>query len=242
MNKKIIILVGDSWPHGEIDEVDNIFHGGMGEYLVDYGYDIRNLSFPSGSNLQAYTRLKHYLNCNKHELKYIKEVLFFKTEFFREIYFYKQVELQDELKKGYTQIKNDWANIPYYKLSELSQKTRIPISIIGGCSDALILPNEPPGVHVVCQSWSNYMISGNHLIDEPVLTEYINGWVDPFLNLVKPNMSNYDLNELNNDIELGTQRINKMYEYNQYFGPDPIHPNRLGHKMLFDFLIDKMNL
>lgn len=203
-----------------------------------------NLSYPGGSNLQSFDRLKHYLNCNQHELPRIVAIFFFKTEFFREIFHYGNLELTSELHHGYTQVKNNWSNYIYYKLSDLSQQWGFenPISIVGGCSDALILPKEPPGIHVVCQSWTNLIINNEHLVNKPVLTEYINGWVDPFLDLIKPQCSNADLAELTDDIALGNKRIDLMYKHPHYFGPDPIHPNRHSHKILFDFLINKMEL
>jgi len=244
--KSVILLVGDSWPHGEIDSEDNIYHGGIAKYFSDYGYTVYNLSYPGGSNLQSCLRLQNFCNCIPGVVNNISKVFFFQTEFFREMFHYDVFDgkrLIKDVKKGYAQLKSNWSLLPYYELSKIGVKYNIPIHIIGGCSDALFFEdNELNLVDVACYSWVNLLINGNHIIKEPVLTEFINGWVDPFLDLIKPNIKNTDLELLNHDIELGLQRIKLMHENTQLFGPDPIHPNRKAHKILFNFLVEKLKI
>ena len=239
---KPILLVGDSWPHGEIDSNDNIHHGGIKQYFEDYGYNVYNLSFPGGSNLQSCKRLENFLNSNPQVTEQKPYVFFFVTEFFRELYnsrpFRKdQNEVNNQIKQGYEVVKSVWSNKPYYELSKIGQKWQLEIYVIGGCSDTVYLPDKINNVTITCQSWTNLLLTGNHLINNPVLTEFINGWVDPFLDAIKPYCSNRDLELLTADIELGNSRIESFYQNKKYFGPDPIHPNRIGHKVLFEFIV-----
>ena len=68
-----VIVAGDSWGQGELDYPDitdkdwspvgdNILHRGISEYLIQSGYEVLNLSYPGGSNLQAIDRIKNFLN------------------------------------------------------------------------------------------------------------------------------------------------------------------------------------
>jgi hypothetical protein len=243
--KNTLIIAGDSWGCGElvVKGEDEISHGGITAYFSDYGYSVTNLSYPGGSNLDAYVRLKHYLTYNSYASQSIRAVLFFQTEFFREIWHFKTEQLKEELALGYATAKSRWIAMPYYRLSEVSQKWKIPIYIIGGCSDADMYDDfskDFPGVQVVCQSLVNYLLNNNHKIQSPVFTEFINGWTDEFFNLIKPRSSSKDLELLLADMDLGAERIKQMSNAPEIFYPDGIHPNRVGHQKLFEFLINSV--
>lgn len=241
MSKNIIIVSGDSWGAGEMNKDQSIGHGGLNQYLTEHGYDVRNLSYPGGSNLEACKRLEHYLHLNKHIHNEIKFIIFWYTEFFREIWHYQRKnELQEELSFGYAQLRDRWVCRPCYVLTEIMQRWNIPIYIIGGASDAYLyekFEEDFTGLKVVCQSTVNLLLNNNSNIDNPVYNTYMPGWVDEFLNLIKPGIATKDLEELTQDIDLGIQRLKALHSNPQYFYPDGIHPNRHAQKILFEFLL-----
>jgi len=250
--KNLVLIAGDSWGQGELDYPDNtnknwspigdnILHRGTAEYLTGKGFETLNLSYPGGSNLQAIDRIKNFLNCNPTITKNILCIVFFYTEWFREMWYYKQDKVTKDISNGYCYIKDKWSCEPTERLTAISKYYNISINLIGGCSD---IPYEyHDGLNVLCQSAVNYIITGNSNIKKPVLCAYNPGWSDPFLEILKPHNSIKDLEELTVDLELGKNRLDIIFEpdnsYN-YFKPDGVHANRKGHKIITDLLLKEI--
>jgi hypothetical protein len=242
----MILIAGDSWGAGEWPKSGNIpLHAGVSQYFVEQGYQITNLSKPGGSNLESIDRLKDYLRCNQHQIPDIKFILFWQTEFFREIWYYRKRsifgDIESELGHGYAKLKDHWIYRPYRRLAELYQQWNIPIRIIGGCSDTVWyddFENDFSGVKIVCQSATNLLSNSDHRIDTPVFCQFLNRWIDEgdFLNTIKKNISNQDLEILLQDMSLGQQRTQLYLQRSDLFYPDGCHPNRHAHKIIFDFL------
>jgi len=241
-----IVLAGDSWAAGVWNESgDKIYNTGFALHLQSLGYNVINLSFPGGSNLQSINRIRDFLRCNQDTKP--KFILFWMTEFFREIWYYQAGNINNnELTYAYPELKDRWIYRPYYQLSELYQEFKIPTYIIGGCSDTIWYDNfetDFPGIKILIQSSTNLLINNNHRIDNPVFCQFINGWIDNgnFLEVVKRNISNHDLEILINDIDLGNCRVSQYRDHPELFFPDGIHPNATAQKELFDFAILKIN-
>jgi hypothetical protein len=243
VNDKIILIAGDSWPAGVWEkDVNYPVHPGICSHLINLGFHVRNLAKPGGSNLESIDRVEDYISCNPKEISNIKFILFWQTEFFREVWYYRRHPLEKELAQGYAQLKDHWIYRPYYKLTELSQQWQLPIYIVGGASDTVWYDDfekDFPGVKIVCQSITNMLINNCHRIDQPVFCEFIPGWIDEgdFLNLVKKNITNLDLKILLEDMELSKQRLKEFSAHPELFYPDGLHPNSVAHQKIFDFLI-----
>lgn len=238
MNLDIILIAGDSWAAGECISKSEMQYGGVTEFLCNKGYDVRNLSTPGGSNLQACNTIKNYLTAN--QTGNIKKIVFWKTEFFREIWFYKSHQLKEELRNGYSVLKDHWVYRPYHQLTEISQRWNIPVYVIGGCSDTVWYDDfekDFPGVKIICQSVTNYLVNNDHRITDPVFCEFMNGWIDEFLNIVKKCISTNDMKLLISDIEKGQGRLRQFTKHPELFFPDGVHPNRRAQKILFESLI-----
>jgi hypothetical protein len=217
-------MAGDSWAAGVWQRgINTPVDPGLSAQLISLGYQVRNLAKPGGSNLESIDRVSHYLSCNPNEMPNIKFILFWQTEFFREIWYYRNsAVLKKELALGYTQLKEHWICRPYYKLTELSQECQIPIYIIGGASDTVYYDNfekDFPGVKITCQSITNMLINDCHQIPQPVFCEFMPGWIDEgnFLNLVKKNIVAKDLKILLEDMKLGEQRLNTFSAHPEFF-------------------------
>tara|TARA_R100001163_G_C5066992_1_gene205762 strand:+ start:2438 stop:3163 length:726 start_codon:yes stop_codon:yes gene_type:complete len=233
-----IIICGDSWSGGEWSpDGTDILHGGVAEYFRIDGHDVTNLGQKGGTNLSSVTRLSNWLSLNPYDQEVF--VLFFLTEFFREIWYYTnfnnqthETSLREELARPYSVIKESWVHRPYYRLQELATKHNIKIHLIGGCSDAIVeyndFQNDFPRLIIACQSFTNLLINNTSTIDQPVMCEFLNDWTDPFLQAVKPD------EVMLKDMDLAQIRRNQFEEYPNWFYPDGIHPNRQAHHILYE--------
>jgi len=242
-------MFGDSWPAGEwAAGSEDIQHKGIQHYFIEHGFDCLNLCYPGGSNLQSVKRVDNFFltgNCKDSDI-----LIFWMTEFFREIWYHNDLEpqnqLKEQLKLNYTKLRDAWIHRPYYRLQDLCEKYNKTIYLLGGASDTVNYPDfnqDYPNLKILCQSITNLILNDQHTIEDPVYCEYLNGWVDPFLSLIKKsNMTNKDLSEFLNDIQKGNDRVKLFSKNKNWFYPDGIHPNRHAHKKLFDFLIKNFDV
>ena len=245
--KNIIVQAGDSWAAGTWGKDSDTprANEGICQNFIDIGYSIRNLAKPGGSNLESIDRLKDYLRSNQHEINDIKFILFWKTEFFREIWYYHPDDTNvpiEELSYRYGSLKDRWIYRPYHRLLEIRTQWNIPIYILGGCSDCVWydeFEKDFPGVKIICQSVTNLLLNGDHRIQEPVFCEFLSGWIDrcKFLEKIKQDTTKQDLELLLHDMNLGTKRLKSFQENPQFFGSDGIHPNTLAQKLIFEYLM-----
>jgi hypothetical protein len=233
----MILVAGDSWACGEWNAM-NIQHGGLSQYLVENNRPALNVGIGGGSNFRTVIFLTNFFKSNIHLVNQVSKIIVFQTEWDRD------KDYVDIGNDGYILNKNKWISQFYYNLSSLSQKLDIPIWIVGGCSDAIWLDRfseEYPGVQVVCQSFTNLLLTNNHRTDVPVysiLTDKNNELVS----MIKKQSDSADLVELIADMDQGEARLNKWKSNREWFWPDGGHANRLGHKKLFDFLSDEYSL
>jgi hypothetical protein len=231
---KTFLIAGDSWACGEWGynktRDGSLTHPGLGQFMCDHDHLAINVGVPGGSNSQTAKQVKDFLTHNK-QLE-ISAVLVFQTEWPRDTKFQKLDFVQQCISQGYAFLRDQLITNFYEQLSTLSLTFNVPVWLIGGCSDTWPpeqIDGQFPGVQVLCQSMTNLLLDKNHLVTNPVysynltpITEY------------KKKFSSNDLEFLIQDIEKGIQR-QKLWESSQrYFFPDILHPNRKGHKILFD--------
>jgi hypothetical protein len=154
------------------------------------------------------------------------------------------IEIQDKIilnwltKKTHQHISPE--TIRDYKIStliNLISQPKFKIGLIGGASDTIWIDRfaqEYPRLEILCQSMTNLCINNTHRIDKPIY--HVNGQlIDQFktsLNDIK------DTKQLLADMDSILFRLNQWRTHQKYFWPDGVHPNRLGHKKLFDFIMD----
>ena len=216
-----------------------VSHGGLAQYLVDDGHTIINLSKPGGSNHETFDRLRSFFISNLCIQNKIKCVFAFQTEFLRDYRFFTPEELNSELILGYQTIRDRWTARFYMDLSALSTAYNIPIYLIGGCSDTDWFEQfeiEHPGLKVVCQSMTNLLYSNSNRIDVPIYEQFIMN--TKIVERIKPYCNSKDLDLLVNDLgNYNTRREQYCSMKGILFCNDQLHPNRHGHKILFDFLM-----
>ena len=234
------LIAGDSWGCGEWELVDKncvLSHPGLEQYLKDEGLDVINLSKGGSSNFDTVTRLSSWFDRFSDDP--ISGIFVFQTEYTRD---YKHYRMQADhgadawnIKK-FSDLSDKWIGRFYVRLSEIAQNYQCKIYLIGGISDTLWVNNMDsvyPGCHILCQSLTNLLLYNEHRIASPVLSWYSKN-DENLLNRVKPLIK--DTKQMLKAITMGFERESLLRENPDLFYPDGIHPNRQGHKMLFDFI------
>lgn len=257
----MIVIIGDSWSCGEwsgssqVGTASNISHTGLQQYLLDYQYPVINLGRGGDSNFGSYLRLQDFLKSGI--LQYtekITHVLYFQTEWHRDynpIYGMPNLSMPNlshpqntwtfpetpnsihEINDLTTSTIRNWQ----YRLVDLAQQYKFQIGLIGGTADTIWIDKfaqEYPGLEILCQSMTNLCINDTHRIDKPVY--HVN---EQLINQFKTSLKDIeDIKELLTDMDSILVRRTQWQIHQKYFWPDGIHPNRLAHKKLFDFIMD----
>jgi hypothetical protein len=232
----MILIAGDSWSAGEWSNM-NVQHCGLAQYLNDYGHTVCNLGQPGGWNSLTAQHLESFLKLNHFNLNQISHIIVFQTEWIRDLEHSSGSFMQD-FDHTYRSLRDCTMSRFYYKLSELGQNFNKKIYLIGGASDTIWLDNfsqEYPNVEIMCQSLTTLLLSQTHRISDPVFSLYTRSHIK-IINRLKTLYINKDLDLLLNDIDFGTRRLFTLDTNKELFWPDGIHPNRHGHRILFDFL------
>ena len=244
-----IIIAGCSWGVGEWNlECSQILHPGLEFYLKNDGHDVVNLSCGAISNLDIVARLENYFERFPDTPK--GPVIVFQTEYTRDYKHYARekdygTNEAEEYHNGLGAVSSRWIERFYHRLSKFSQAWDRPIKIIGGCGDTMWFDNmdhDYPGCKIVCQSLTNLLINNNHRIQQPVYSWYLNNSVGLIEKIKKNGVDSKQLNEINSLISLGFQRESDVRENPELFYPDGRHPNRVGHKILYEHLINNNEL
>tara|TARA_R110000822_G_C15276685_1_gene489770 strand:- start:73 stop:846 length:774 start_codon:yes stop_codon:yes gene_type:complete len=240
-----IIVIGDSWGVGEwpaddeirtkaIIDYELIEHKGLAQYLEEAGHTVINLSKGAETNDYSLWQTELYL---QRISKNIDVVYVFQTRFHADIdvnEYAINTTFRDLLSRYNTEF--------LLNLSTIAVRYGVKIKLIGGNSDVYTYPNleiDFPGVSVVCQSFQNLLIHQNSEPDFPLFSG----------DLQTPNMNRKNSDELDKfvlsckDFDYVLEYIDRAANRNIELGklrelmwPDGWHPNRAGHKLLFDHL------
>ena len=251
MPKDTILLAGDSWGVGVFASLQpdqpakrnklltHVIHGGLQQLLEEHDQNVVNLSKISGSNIETTKFITSYLTNNPKLAEQVKAVIVFQTEWCRDIFeMFNYIECAEY---SYSEIKSRWLHRFYMRLSEIAVKYQVPVYIIGGAGDTIWLDKfdtEYPGVSIVCQSSVNLMLNSNHRIENPVVSSVwgaSQGYV-LIRNKIKKTLLDNDTEIVLNDINASSNRHQLLMKNTNFFWPDGIHPNILGHQIIFDFI------
>jgi len=236
------MIAGDSWGCGEWNlGCSNLLHLGLQQNLIEDGHQVCNISKGGISNLDMIYRLSAYFERLDQQLPDL--ILVFQTEYCRD---FKHDVMQtdffgsDDWKdvKEIAHLRNRYIERFYFRLSEISMQISVPIKIIGGCSDTMHfddMSKDYLGCDIACQSLTNLILSGNDRISNPVFSWYGKAAIN-FVKKIHGVLSTKSLVDFLDEIDRGFERECLLKEHPEFFYPDGKHPNRVGHKILFDFL------
>jgi hypothetical protein len=239
------MLAGDSWGRGEWDPTCSvILHSGLEKYLKESGHIVLNICIGGISNQDIVNRISNYLQRSSRLLPEL--ILVFQTEYTRD---FKHNKMQTDFfdSQDWTNLtniqdlQNCWVERFYLQLCKIATMFSIPIKIIGGCSDTKFfdnMENDYPGCDIVCQSFTNLILNGQHTILNPVFSWYTQSAKNLIQKLYKV-LPPASIDDLLNEMDRGFERECSLAENPDFFYPDGKHPNRIGHQILFDFLMSK---
>ena len=236
---KTIVITGCSWGCGEWNHGD-IAHCGLAEYLTQDGYNVVNLSEPSSGPIHLINPLNRFLEYNSH--LDIEHIFLIQSDIGRNfttrvgtgnnrpqhddiaVVWDDQLTLENNIKGIYRQF--------YSRLNVIGKYRKKSINLIGGLTDLVIdYANDFENLNFLIPSWCQ-------LVDSTI----------PNLSLIDIMSLEYLNNNYNNKAEIlplveqSLARSNFWKKHPNMFWPDGIHPNRHGHKVLYDAIKTKSNL
>jgi hypothetical protein len=239
----MIIVIGDSWAAGEWSRGDlyegeqKVTHGGLGQYIQESGLACTTLCNPGAGNYASAFGLECWFERNQNQK--VDSIFVFQTDYARDsaMVFEEDYDIVEH--------ENSVANIIisrfYHRLIEISRRYGPKIYLVGGSGDTLsseLVKKHYSPLEVACQSMTNFLINDNDQINDPILSLYKNDSL-MMIEKIKKKLSDSKLLTLFDKIDQGIKRETQIFSHPDYFWPDGIHPNRLGHKKLFDFLWQK---
>lgn len=237
LTNKTILLIGDSWSQGELAIKEGvgrtgheIVHAGTEQYLIDDGHTVINLGILGGSNSQA---MYNYLNFKDHA----DYIFWFQTDPLRDINGDSFVELLQKfnsIKTVFDYVIDDM----YNKINDIAVERNQIIYVIGGFGVV---------THDITKfsNLKNFITNVSALID-PLTNFEVYGYFpgfDWFINIIE-NCKKHNLVSDSTLIHITQEYIAIMSEHTRimdymsknkpYYWPDGFHPNRHGHKIIFD--------
>lgn len=235
----MILIGGCSWACGEWTPNGNggcdITHGGLSQF-ISYGQECVNLGKPSISNLVGSHKIQKWLKNNPDVA--VDKVFFFQTDWLR--------DNASLTRRDYDNVQHHLSLFDilmtkfYDSLEFLAQERQCTIYIIGGVGDtyqAERVESRYSRVKVACQSMTNLLLNDQADIDNPVHSWFVSNFYE--LDQFKSKLSADEIKNLLLDIDQGIARQDQIAHNEKYFHPDGSHPNRFGHKKLFEFLSKK---
>ena len=236
---KTIVITGCSWGCGEFTHGE-VTHCGLAEYLTQDGYNVVNLSEPNSGPIHLINPLNRFLEYNSH--LDIEHIFLIQSDIGRNfttrvgtgnrrpqhddiaVVWDDQLTLEHNIKGIYRQF--------YSRLNVIGKYRKKSINLIGGLTDLVIdYANDFENLNFLIPSWCQ-------LVDSTI----------PNLSLIDIMSLEYLNNNYNNKAEIlplveqSLTRSNFWKKHPNMFWPDGIHPNRHGHKVLYDAIKTKSNL
>jgi hypothetical protein len=240
-----ILIAGDSWGVGEWGGQENknaiwevpISHCGLQYFLNESHQKVINLARPGSSNAETWYICQAILSNNPTLQESIRFLLVFQTEWQRDVC--EHWHISEVTDYCFRDLKSRWVSRAYQRFSELSSKYNVPVYIIGGAGDTIWLDNfqqEYPGVTIVCQSLTNFLVESDHRINTPIMIGTHRRLLDSISQLKSKNLTQDDKEFILEELASSDDRLETWKAHPEWFYPDNTHANRHGHKKLFDYL------
>ena len=235
---KTIVITGCSWGCGEWNHGD-IAHCGLAEYLTQDGYNVVNLSEPNSGPIHLINPLNRFLEYNSH--LDIEHIFLIQSDIGRnfitragtgnnrpqhddiEVVWNDQLTLEHNIKGIYRQF--------YSRLNVIGKYRKKSFNLIGGLSDLVIdRANDFENLNFLIPSWQS-LLNPEHTTTylDQIGLEYLDKHFQNKQEIV-PFIDNFLKMR---DFFIGNK---------EFFWPDGMHPNRLGHQVLCDAIKTELNL
>jgi hypothetical protein len=221
---KKIVIFGDSWGCGEWCNITHkVIHNGISQYFSESGHIVYNHSIPGGSIINVLGVMNDY----KQLINDSDIVLYFQTDPIRNLRpfddkTFDSFRTYDSLKEKQTQI-IDWS---YNELNSFTKK----IYCIGGATKLnLELIKKYDNLYPFLESITEFLLPN---FKHPTF------WMSDWNNFFGEKLDLEELDKFLND------KINQdsLLNYKEFFWPDGSHPNRYGHKLIYNKICDFLKI
>jgi hypothetical protein len=214
--KEKIIIFGDSWGKGEwCDKTNKLIHKGIEQYFEDDDFIVKNCSIPGGS----FNYITKSMDDHIHFVKNYDIIIFIQTDPFRNFIPYEESHFMNY--KDYSSLvleQDNLLNSLYEKLNEYDKK----IYLIGGCTKLnLNLIEKYKNLVPLIESTIEFLAPD---LKQPTF------WMSDWNYMFAKKLSDEDLEKFLNDVV----NPNTLTNHKEFFWPDGSHPNRIGHKIMYD--------
>ena len=216
-----ILIGGDSWGLGEWPQETN--HRGIWQYFEEDGHEVVIKALPGQSNETSISHMCNYVNGN------YDYVFWFQSDPLRDLRPYDDF---GNTIKNYDDLITQSNIILDKNYKELNNRSNCKIYCIGGCSK----------LNVELISEYKNLIPFIESLTELILVDYKHPeiWHSDWINYVErldESVIDFLLpNKMKQDL------LSEIDGYRKYFWPDGSHPNRYGHKVLYDFILKNCDI
>jgi hypothetical protein len=197
---------------------NKIQHLGLEHYLTECGHSVTNISIPGEGN----SHIIDTIRSNKPPLNTFDVIFYFQTDPFRDLHPYASFQTDFTTYEQLISWQNSQLTLTYTQLNEFGSK----IYMLGGCSKLnLSLLSKYKNLIPLIESITEFLFPNyNH----PEL------WPSDWYHLID---KQFDIDSL--DKILYNKQMQDLLAENNYcdlFWPDGMHPNRFGHKKVFEYI------
>jgi hypothetical protein len=216
-----ILIGGDSWGLGEWPQETN--HRGIWQYFEEDGHEVTIKAVPGESNKTSISHMCNYVNGN------YDYVFWFQSDPLRDLRPYDDF---GNTIKNYDDLITQSNILLDKNYKELNDRSDCKIYCIGGCSK----------LNMELISKYKNLIPFIESLTELILVDYKHpeiwhsDWID-YVERLDESVIDFLLpNKMKQD------SLSEVDEYREYFWPDGSHPNRYGHKVLYDFILKNCDI
>jgi hypothetical protein len=247
VSKPKIFIAGLSWGRGEWVG-PNVVHKGIEQYFTDDGYQVVNVSKPRSTHTRVNQLLDHALSehYNQGDLIFwiqadpIIDVI--AEELSGKLHKQKLPRLSERLRSAgsLVALMTEQQSLIYCELNNIAVKYNAQIYCIGGTYNINPVIKEYSNLVQFVTSWIN-MLVGHY-------TEYARSADVNFGVTHTWAVDNVDFSAYNVDLadairkEINERVANVIMFREDIFHPDGVHPNRDGHRVLYEYIKRELNL
>jgi len=238
--KPVVLMVGDSWAGGEWDggNPSKILHRGLEQYFEEADYKVINQRKSGQGNQFNIAVLANTLK-TLHQTNVV--VFFIVSEPLRN-YAIPFETLKDDIvtHDGLFELQQQVLRQDFEILNQLAANHNIMINLIGGLSSVPAFVGEFANLNCLIRSWAELLVGHDPQFNW-VDWDTFGIWGKWQATLVQQLSHTSEIDQKVID-QLSILASNQSVFLHPLFNPDGGHPNRTGHRILFDFICKKLEL
>lgn len=238
--KPVVLIVGDSWAGGEWNgkSPPQLLHRGLEQYFEETGYTVINKRQTGQGNQRNIVDLSDTLE-TLHQTNIV--VFFIVSEPLRN-YTIPFITLKDDIvaHNGLFELQQHVLKQDFTALNQLAVKYNTVIHLIGGLSSVPTFVNQFVKLNCLVRSWPELLVAHEEQYKHVDWDTF--GIWGKWQAALAQQLSHSDGIDQKVIDQLSILAANQSVFLHPLFNPDGGHPNRVGHRILFDFICKKLEL